>query len=119
MGNYRQQRLCIIGFLIYIVIYNVYYKSEEEVTGNTRGDIKMNNAAIALLRIAALAGGAVIGALLARLVDDYMVSQSQEQPDHEGLRYAQGLSPITSYPTKETPDIYTINEIKHDDEYFG
>ena len=79
----------------------------------------MNNAATALLRIAALAGGAVIGALLARLVDEYMASQSQEQTDHDKLRYAQGLSPITSQPTRETSNIYTINEVKHnDDEYF-
>lgn len=79
----------------------------------------MNNAAIALLRIAALAGGAVIGALLARLVDEYMASQSQEQTDDDKLRYAQGLSPITSHPTRETSNIYTISEIKQDDEYFA
>lgn len=80
----------------------------------------MNNAATALLRIAALAGGAVIGALLARLVDDYMMSQSQEeQPDYEKLRYAQGLSPITPQQTKEAPDIYTLNELQQHDEYFG
>jgi uncharacterized membrane-anchored protein YhcB (DUF1043 family) len=79
----------------------------------------MNNAAIALLRIAALASGAVIGALLARLVDEYMASQSQEQPDHDKWRYAQGLSPITSHPTCATPNIYTIDEIQQDDEIFG
>ena len=79
----------------------------------------MNNAATALLRIAALASGAVIGALLARLVDEYMVSQSQEQTDHDKVRYAQGLSPITSQPTRDTSNIYTINEVKHDDEFFA
>ena len=79
----------------------------------------MNNAATALLRIAALASGAVIGALLARLVDEYMASQSQEQTDHDKLRYAQGLSPIKSQPTRETTNIYTIDEVKHDDEYFA
>ena len=79
----------------------------------------MNNAATALLRIAALASGAVIGALLARLVDEYMASQSQEQTDEDTLRYTQGLSPITTHPTRETSTIYTINEIKQDDEYFA
>jgi uncharacterized membrane-anchored protein YhcB (DUF1043 family) len=79
----------------------------------------MNNAATALLRIAALASGAVIGALLARLLDEFMASQSQEQTDHDKVRYAQGLSPITSQSTRETSNIYTIDEVKHNDEYFA
>ena len=77
----------------------------------------MNNAATALLRIAALAGGAVIGAFLARWVDEFMASQSQEQVDSDKLRYAQGLAPLAPQ-SAETSNIYTIDAISHDEDIF-
>jgi len=51
-----------------------------------------------IARLAALAGGAVIGALLANLLDKFISSQVQERPDYEKSRYAQGLTPVTSQP---------------------
>ncbi len=78
----------------------------------------MNNAATALLRIAALAGGAVIGAFLARWVDEFMASQSQEQVDSDKLRYAQGLAPLAPQSAAETSNIYTIDAINHDEDIF-
>ena len=54
----------------------------------------MNNAATALMRIAVLAGGAAMGALLARWVDDIVSTQSQQKSDYDKARYSQGLSPF-------------------------
>ena len=55
----------------------------------------MSNVATALVRIAMLAGGAAVGALLARVADQWLVSHSQEQSeDHHKTRYAQGLGPL-------------------------
>ena len=71
----------------------------------------MNNAAAALMRIAVLAGGAVMGALLARWVDDLVSSQSQHRSDYDKSRYAQGLSPVASPSSKDTSNIYTIHSI--------
>ena len=70
----------------------------------------MNNVAAALMRIAVLAGGAVMGALLARWVDDLVANQSQHRPDYDKSRYAQGLSPVSS-PSKDASNIYTIHSI--------
>jgi hypothetical protein len=76
----------------------------------------MNNTATALLRIAALAGGAALGALLARWIDEYFIAQSQ-QSDEDKLRYAQGLGPVRIKPSPKTPDnIYTIHSLRSEDE---
>lgn len=71
----------------------------------------MNNAAAALMRIAVLAGGAVMGALLARWVDDLVANQSQHRSDYDKSRYGQGLSPVSSPSSKDTSNIYTIHSI--------
>jgi len=71
----------------------------------------MNNAAAALMRIAVLAGGAVMGALLARWVDDLVASQSQHRSDYDKSRYAQGLSPVSSPSSMDASNIYTIHSI--------
>ncbi len=71
----------------------------------------MNNAAAALVRIAMLAGGAVMGALLARWVDDLVATQSQHRSDYDKSRYAQGLSPVASPSSNDTSNIYTIHSI--------
>ncbi|HEY7416224.1 MAG TPA: hypothetical protein VH593_13605 [Ktedonobacteraceae bacterium] len=69
----------------------------------------MNNAVAALMRITILAGGAVMGALLARWVDDLVASQSQHRSDYDKSRYSQGLSPISSPPSKNASNVYTIH----------
>lgn len=75
----------------------------------------MNNAATALLRVAVLAGGAVLGAFLARWIDEIMIAQSQPEVDYHKSRYAQGLTPISQPPSAEAPTIHTINTIQHEE----
>ena len=55
----------------------------------------MSNIGSMLARVAALAGGAIIGAFLANLLDKFIDAQMEERPDHEKSRYAQGLTPVT------------------------
>ncbi len=61
--------------------------------GNTMG-----NVGSIIARVAALAGGAVIGAFLANLLDKFISSQIQEHPDYDKSRYAQGLTPLAPQP---------------------
>lgn len=76
----------------------------------------MNNAATALMRIAVLAGGAAMGALLARWVDDIVSTQSQQKSDYDKARYSQGLSPISPQSPKDTSNIYTIRSFGSEEE---
>ena len=55
----------------------------------------MSNIGSTIAKLAALAGGAVIGAFLANLLDKFISSQAQERPDYDKGRYAQGLTPVT------------------------
>ncbi len=62
----------------------------------------MSNLGIALLKIAALASGAVVGALLSRWVDEALQSRADERSDYHKTRYAQGLTPVeTPRPATE------------------
>jgi uncharacterized membrane-anchored protein YhcB (DUF1043 family) len=54
-----------------------------------------------LARLAMLAGGAAIGALLARLFDEAMIKQAEERSMLDKNRYAQGLPPIQPGREKE------------------
>lgn len=59
----------------------------------------MNNVGSALARAIVLAGGAVLGALLARRFDDYIASRTHQQAEFDRNRYSQGLSaqqPLTT-----------------------
>lgn len=64
----------------------------------------MNNPTSVLLKVVALAGGAVVGALLSRWVDELISKQAQSQSEYDKARYAQGLGPITpqSSPEKQS-----------------
>jgi hypothetical protein len=55
---------------------------------------RMNNLASTLLKLTALTGGAVIGSLLARWLDEVVTTRAEERSEHDRTRYAQGLSPI-------------------------
>lgn len=60
----------------------------------------MSNTGVTLAKVVMLAGGAVIGALLARWVDGLLEAQGNEQTkqsEYDRNRYAQGLSanPLT------------------------
>ncbi len=54
----------------------------------------MNNLASSLIKLIALTGGAVIGSLLARWLDEVVTTRAEEQSERDRTRYAQGLSPI-------------------------
>lgn len=54
----------------------------------------MNNFASSLIKLTALAGGAVIGSLLARWLDEVVTTRAEERSEHDKTRYAQGLAPI-------------------------
>lgn len=57
----------------------------------------MSNIGTALVRLMALAGGAVVGALLSRWYDDVMTARTEraeERSQSDKMRYEQGLSPI-------------------------
>ena len=61
----------------------------------------MSSLGSVLARLVMLAGGAAIGALLARLFDEAMLKQAEEQATRDKHRYAQGLSPIRPDKHKE------------------
>ena len=58
----------------------------------------MGNIGSTIAKVVALAGGAVVGAFLANLLDKFISSQVQEHPDYDKSRYAQGLTPVTPQP---------------------
>ena len=51
----------------------------------------MNNVGTAIARAAMLAGGAVLGMVLARVFDEWVASHSHTQSEYDKTRYAQGL----------------------------
>jgi hypothetical protein len=61
----------------------------------------MNNSGNILVKVIALAGGAALGALLARWLDELLVSQAQERHDFDKSRYEQGLTPVAPKPVVE------------------
>ena len=54
----------------------------------------MNNVATSLMKLAALAGGAVIGTLIARWMEERITARAEERSEHDKTRYAQGLAPL-------------------------
>jgi len=61
----------------------------------------MSNVGTTLAKLVMLAGGAVIGALLARLFDEALIKQAKERSEHDKYRYEQGLPPIQPEARKE------------------
>jgi hypothetical protein len=55
----------------------------------------MSNIASSFLKLAALAGGAVLGTLLGLWFDKVLTEREQEQSERDRTRYAQGLPPIS------------------------
>ena len=54
----------------------------------------MNNLATSLVKLAVLAGGAVIGTLVARWLEESLTTRAKERSEHDKTRYAQGLAPL-------------------------
>ncbi len=57
-----------------------------------------NNVGTTVAKVAALAGGAVLGALLARIFDEWFASHSHTQSEYDRTRYAQGLGAVELPP---------------------
>jgi len=58
----------------------------------------MSNIGSTITKVAALAGGAIVGTILANLLDKLISAQLQEHTDYDKSRYAQGLTPVTLQP---------------------
>ncbi len=54
----------------------------------------MGNLGNVLMKLTALAGGAVLGAILSRMYDEALTKRAEERSDRDKSRYAQGLSPV-------------------------
>ena len=54
----------------------------------------MNNFATSLMKMLALAGGAVIGTLVARWLEETITAKAEERSERDKTRYAQGLAPL-------------------------
>ena len=61
----------------------------------------MGNVGSTVIRVVALAGGAVLGVFLFNVLDRLISSQFQEYPDYDKNRYAQGLTPVMPQPPAE------------------
>lgn len=66
----------------------------------------MGNLGASLLKLTAMATGAALGILLARLYDKVYNARLEEQSQRDKTRYAQGLSPI------ERPRLYPIERVQ-------
>jgi|GEM_PF-1282843 len=58
----------------------------------------MKNIGIAIAKIAMLAGGAVVGTVLARFCDEWLASRSHTQSEYDKTRYEQGLGAVVLPP---------------------
>jgi hypothetical protein len=61
----------------------------------------LDNFSIVLVKAAALAGGAVLGALLARWCDEMLAAKALTRSEYDRTRYEQGLAPIMPQPRIE------------------
>jgi hypothetical protein len=58
-----------------------------------------------LAKMAALTGGAIIGAILINWWDQRLSQYAQKQSDYDKARYSQGLSPIEAQHTQPSQPI--------------
>ena len=58
-----------------------------------------------IAKMAALTGGAIIGAILINWWDKTLSEHAQKQADYDKSRYAQGLSPLDSQPAQPSRPI--------------
>ncbi len=76
------------------------YESYESYEGIAeKGTTIVSNVGTAIAKVAMLAGGAVVGAVLARLCDEWIASHSHTQSEYDKTRYAQGLGAVVLPPT--------------------
>ena len=58
----------------------------------------MGNFGTMLVRLTALAGGAIIGAFLSKMYDEALTRRAEERSMRDKTRYARGLAPIQDEP---------------------
>ena len=58
----------------------------------------MSNIGTMLVRLTALAGGAIIGVFLSKKYDEALTRRAEERSIRDKTRYAQGLAPIHNEP---------------------
>jgi hypothetical protein len=58
----------------------------------------MSNLGTMLVRLTALAGGAIIGIFLSKKYDEALTRRAEERSMRDKTRYAQGLAPIQDEP---------------------
>jgi len=74
----------------------------------------LNNLGTIIVKVVVLAGGATMGALLARWCDDLISTRMYDMSEYDKTRYAQGLAPLSVSPTDEhqrymAPETYWNN----------
>jgi hypothetical protein len=82
----------------------------------------MSNTGATLAKVVMLAGGAVIGALLARWLDDLLEAQGDEQyrqAEYDRNRYSQGLAakPLEPQGPPQTPFQVTPEETQQKEQF--
>lgn len=65
----------------------------------------MRDTTSSLLKMAALVGGAVLGTILARVVDKMLSEQIQARSAYDRSRYEQGLGPMRPGPERRETDV--------------
>jgi hypothetical protein len=58
----------------------------------------MSNLGTILVRLTALAGGAIIGAFLSKMYDEALTRRAEERSMRDKTRYAQGLASMQEEP---------------------
>jgi hypothetical protein len=85
-----------------VLLFIVYYMSGVKALLNTSKErTNLNNFSTTLVKVVALAGGAVIGVLLGRWCDDLLAARAEKRSDYDKTRYAQGLGPRAPEPPLE------------------
>ena len=85
-----------------VLLFIVYYISGVKALLDTSKErTNLNNLGTTLVKVVALAGGAVIGVLLGRWCDDLLAAQAEKRSDYDKTRYAQGLGPRAPEPPLE------------------
>jgi hypothetical protein len=73
-------------------LYSLHVQGKERLMGSL---------GTTMAKLAMLVSGAVIGALLSRLVDEALIKQAEERSMRDKNRYEQGLPPIQPARQKE------------------
>lgn len=60
----------------------------------------MSNVGASLIKMTLLAGGVVVGTLLARWLEEIITRRVEEQSEYDRTRYEQGLTPVMITPVE-------------------